>query len=571
MPQPEFFTRKQLTSLLFKNGNISPEASELADFTKEFYTALSNANADVKTNERAIENRRLDAFSRLIVGDEVCAATAFDGEKLYISTNNNDHVNDVVKIESQWTLKKGSTIRSRVIFEVDIYITYQGVSTKYKIKEPVVYQFNKNTSYLHLNKDIGKVRIEAHEHMMPNVPYIDLVLELYDTLLPQLFCTDFKPIHLNKNLNDPSLVTEDMVSERELMFNTSFSPFKRSAEHLVEHLSLIALLAFNEEESSFLNNAKRAIRTYRESFLKQSFSWEAAKWFRGVKQRPDKRFGDTYISELKTLIEKINVDFSNFETLNLDDDESLTKSVRLWSGHIIEKIKTGQIIAPYFIKNNPDILSRIWRYYVDLIKLEQYVSHDAKTSGKFATALSKEAPLKDKKILVIVDDLAQNVHAEMRLLYRAIKNDLNIDYIATSKRCCAHCALVMHNCRVVNISGIHGNAYGKWCLSPEFLLPKFIEKILGKNLAQKLEVLSKSSLSFNGKLYNQKDLAVTIIQSIAALDEALDYPLLQIDKPKLYVQKDELACESDDEEEQPKTWEQKQGLNGLLLNLKAAL
>jgi hypothetical protein len=40
-----------------------------------------------RTTSTSAENRRLDGLARLVVGDDICAATCFDGQKILISTN----------------------------------------------------------------------------------------------------------------------------------------------------------------------------------------------------------------------------------------------------------------------------------------------------------------------------------------------------------------------------------------------------------------------------------------------------------------------------------------------------
>jgi hypothetical protein len=93
-------TGRGLLSILQEPGN-----QDLLDFTTRFAARLRDANPNrvahsgmpsAGSDEQFVSqgDRRLDAMARLLEGDEVCAAVAFDRGKLLVATNNNGHSMD---------------------------------------------------------------------------------------------------------------------------------------------------------------------------------------------------------------------------------------------------------------------------------------------------------------------------------------------------------------------------------------------------------------------------------------------------------------------------------------------
>lgn len=63
----------------------------------------------------------------------------------------------------------------------------------------------------------------------------------------------------------------------------------------------------------------------------------------------------------------------------------------------------------------------IYRYFIDIEKLEDYISEDIKRKGKLSELLSKESPFESSELEVILDDDGDDLHAEIRVLLHLLE------------------------------------------------------------------------------------------------------------------------------------------------------
>lgn len=535
----------------------------IKEFLREFYHRLYNLNhSRTVTDEsyRPVENRRLDAMARLLVGGETCAAVAFDGKNLLVSTNSNSHPSDRINVDVKLLLKKGSSPRNKIDGQFVYYISYNNnAKTVRVLGEDIAY--NNINGWMIPERDIIKTSIPASLHM---IPFLEgLPIDISQKLTTRFRCPDPHGLSL----------PEDVETDTPNKFNTLYSPLKRRAEVLIDHMSLIAQAKQHEElkytpshkkkkskrnktkannPNNFREKLKIAIEQSRQRMLIQSLSWEATKWFHDLTPSKQKKINfnrETVSAEVNEFIEILN---SKFEELRNSQTEGLLSSIRVteWFTQMINDIKLNKIPSkiPDCIKLDPDLfMGRAWRYFIDLIKLEEFVRALDKENPLFEKLLEEKGPTVSKNLPKIVDDLKDGVHAEMRILWYT--REKKVPYIATSLLCCAHCGVMMHGCNVQEISGRHGRAYDKWWFAAEFFRDtRFLKAFLGEKLHTQFTNFSESlNLSF-GEISRQQ-FVIMAIERIANLTDN-DLKTLGVTTSRVFAKGSMMADESDDESEE---------------------
>lgn len=558
---PDLLTGKQMQSILFSttvSTGLEIRDPELVNFTRDFYYLLASVNPVRQTNTRPEEYRRLDAMSRLLVGDETCAAVAFDGHNLLIATNENTHSKDRINIKINFLMKADRYATDQYQFYPVIYISLnEAVPTRVLVDKPVTYYYKKRDDSFTLTSDSPKTidaTLTPAQHLLPNFP--DFPVGPHITVqqkipLSKLIVVDGPaPIGVRYNFIKQDLASKpNQEIEHEGIFTSiPLNGLQRRAEVLVDHLATVSLFALNEDrmsESDLQKYSSVADHT-RQRVLMNSLSWEASTWYK------DAFHPRGYIDSRKVGIDKflevLNDDFSLYKAQYFQDQGKVAL-VRGWFEQVVLKIHSGNIEAPEYIKQNiPQFIEKAERYFIDLAKLEDFFKDEIKDHSPLAELfLNQGGPSTVKSCIKIIDDLEDGVHAEIRVLDYLLKNELHVDYISTSFLCCAHCKLFMDAHGVKNISGGHAKAYAKWILPTKFIENEnFLKAFLGDVLYSQFEALKHSLtiIPFNNQQTTKSELALKIVQGIASLNP-LSLNVLGV--TQLWSDKPLSADESDDE------------------------
>ncbi len=538
---------------------IIKDNRDIREFQEALMSRIKEYNQHARTFDRPEEHRRYDAISRLIVGDEKCAALAFDGEKLYVSTNQNNHRDDTTSIKIRFEMKGN---RNNTFLKVKPIIClyhddklcgefYSGKKIKYKRTEYI-----KKQIIGHANIDLQSADGGLKQYKLPVVTDIKVVKMFTNNATSFKFTTQFSEhkidglpeisTHLSLKPSFQFAIepyaqhSGDKIETAFIIDSTSkIDPFRHRVEKLIEHLQMVALIALREKQKIFddekIRDAKFMCEEHRAPFLNQSLAWEARSWMpEGYKitihpydrreEQEDKEKFDrekAQLNELSMWIEALCNDFLQEKKIH-DIGRVGSGFVKLWKNKLIQKIKKEEFSAPMFVKVNPEaFLDKVWHYFRDIEKLEEYVEEDVREEGLFSKMLLKDfVPYGKKTMVEVIDHLEDGVHAEMRLLYKFMNMKQEGFYISTSKLCCASCSLAINIGNKFGISGTHCQGF-KWPLGQELHNEDFLKKFLGEALFEKYSALGEE-LKFNdGKniaYYQKKDIAYHIVESISQLE-----------------------------------------------------
>ncbi len=550
---------KQIKSLLFDGQNIKD--AELTGFISRFYNRLIEANESHRTFERAEEHRRLDAVTRLVVGDETCAAAAFRGDKLLIATNENDH--DAYRIIMRTTMIiKASTNPNEYAVKPVFYVAYTGhtggddvIPTRVLGRKWIKYKIQGN-ELIAISPVENKTSILPSEHLIPYVGELHLNPSI--VLSGRIKLT---PTKISEDL--------DILGEREVetgkVSEIAYNRLQATTTSVVKHMVIthdiarktsIALSVIPVDKMHIFEEAtarlKVGLNDHRIEIFKQGLTWEAAKLFKEVTPRGYK---DSSKSGIDKFIEDITQDFNSLESSH--STLAPLALVDVWRVSIIAKFAAGGITAPTYITDISRFLEFAERYFIDTVKLEKYFNTPT-LGGEdgqvfFDKIQSQLKPDVDITKLIssqisVVNDLEQGVHAEIRILYR-FPEELP-KYIATSFLCCPFCKLVMDSSDIENISGMHSRVY-PWVFPLELLYNEsFMKRFLGDELFNRCKTLEGEVFEFNHIRGNKAQIAIEIIENIAAIHDELHKRGLITKVLSRYGESAQvlLAEESDDED-----------------------
>lgn len=501
----------------------APENSDLLDFTKEFYGLLEAANPHRKTVSRSKKEENLEILSRLLVGDETCVAFAFDETHMLIASNRNNHLDVQVSVEPDFLIMPGSSYRDGFFIRPQYRVCI--------VKESKIHKFEQPGEIVEFKYELGSDTLVPTKDSLQFKPSKDLILKWGElgfnpifsdmaytfTLakIPEATSSFFQSICLSqkKPSNPLDFEAREKIGIRSFLPKTNIDPFRRRIDIVLQYLAFASHLTLPRNEHLALGG-KASLKDQKVRLLQQTFVWEAAKWFGKNKDLRD--YTDAQQDKFKEIVDNfISVIYEKFCSYPDDlDMEDRLKRVK-------EEIRTGKITPPQIFGSQiKRFLKDFHRYLKDIEKVESFVIDDTKRNGSLSRFLaSKVSPYLPSPALVL-DDLEDNVHAEMRVILHFILNKKEPEHIAISKLCCAHCTLVMKQLGITSVCGSHAKAYPNWKLSDVFIKnKKLLKKILGKNLYGKYILLIKKMMTLEGEKYSKGYLALLIIQSIAALSE----------------------------------------------------
>ncbi len=528
---------KDIISAMIDSQTKHVVDATLVDFTKGFYDRIAASNPDNTTFARDQFDRRLDSMARLLVGDEVCAAVAFDGSEIQVATNRAGHSEDRIKTRIAILIKHDPLAVDQYQFFPVLY-----VSTNHNAEE-VRFVSDKSLTYFYSARANGlkladgqnpnfQIKLTAAQHLIPFVGEASVGMT-----------GDFKPfLHI---LKEEYMQAPDFEMPTTVMLDTPYNSLQRRAEQLVQHMTKVAVLANCTDESQ-KDKCKELVDNSNAQILMNGLCWEAARWYKKYNPFPG-QYLDSKKSKLDEFLGQLNKDFSEFRAHHPNIKGKVTL-VSLWLESVEQKIKDGTIDAPEYVKQSKGgkdgidlFLSKAQQYFVDIEKLDNFVAHEFTQNTQFAQwLLAHGGPQGDAQHVVrVVDELPDNAHAELRILFDYLSKHKQLDYVATSLLCCAHCKLVMDGYGIEDISGMHARAYPNWYVPlDEFstIDPNFLLKFLGQELHEKYLALGLA----------QQQLAIAVIHEFAKIS-AENLVIIGCGAP-IWNPDHIIATESDDED-----------------------
>ena len=436
-------SRKNLLNLLLKGqgkegtGSYIEPNQFLAEWTRDFYTRLILYNPGYEMFSRGVDDRRFDALARLLVGDETCAAVGFNGTNILIATNQANHEEQRIHYRIDFSLIGDSDLVQGIVIQPRLMLFYNNRLIVQLDGDTIQYQYDYiDNSYHNISPIDLNFYIDSVDHGIPLLPSINIPFSLISIIPtpsqinPEDFINLISSGYLVNGVNKDVSI-EPLARRIDKLF---FMPLRLLAKILLE--ARTDLLQKFEASSNLVQ--------WRESFLHDSLAWETATWYRNEEINP-RCFDDNKMTVLREFITLLNDDYLKFKEEN-DIVIPSTIAVKIWSSTVIAKISTGEIIVPSFIANNPVLfMERALRYFEDIDKLLDFVKKDASENGDFAKILASEvigSPETSNIPAIIKDSLPEGTHAELRVLWEAIKNTKKLKYIAISKLCCPLCNLI---------------------------------------------------------------------------------------------------------------------------------
>lgn len=496
---------------------------DLRLFVTSFYDRLMKANPDRETFPRDLPDRRLDAMARLLVGDEVCSALAFDGERLLIATNNNGHSQDRIQYKISYLVKADRNQEDSYEFYPVLYLSYNNSSAiKFQKDVPLKYNYISDTnSFALASNSIIKFDLAPEEHQIPffaALPVgitIDVKCDIPTNHIFKNPYSDFKKYMHGKDSHEfPPLSME--VAENALI---------RRSETLIQHAGAAALWGQQQETMTpeQLQQYNDVIDKHRKDVLMQSLAWEISKWYSKDYEYQDfseyKR--DPKKDELYRFMEILNEDFNLYKKQHNDlVDRKLAEN---WFNDIKHRIVSDTITAPSYVKDKINSFHGE-QYFTDLAKLEDFFITEGKNNTQLAGLFIQYGNphnIDRKTFIQVIDDLEDGVHAEIRILHHFLQKNKIPEYIAVALLCCPLCKLVMDAEKIEEIPGIHATAFPKWVF-PDALKNNvtFLKNFFGEELHKEFERLKDvDKKNAAQKTEKASKLIFEIIESIGTLED----------------------------------------------------
>lgn len=505
----EDFTNMSLT-LETKIVELLRNNSLLLDFTKEFYDLLLKANQKKEIFARTIKDERLEALSRLLVGDETCIALALDQERMLIASNRNNHNNEGVSLDIDFLIQRGSSYNNGLSIIINGRVSiFKGLRViKEFAKNVGAFNYNyNNIDKLIPSKREFSIAIEPFEHLIQSLPVLKFSFCLADMDKNQLDLS-----LKNSGIKNPAhFVVRRVITIQAPIPKTYLDPLRRRIQIVLEYLAFICHINTTNKEHDRVK-AKEALKQQRKRILAQSLAWEVAQWVGENKQLRAYADKADFKQSIDEFIDAIYEDFCSYK-----DTDGIPERLK----KIKHKMRNSEIQSlPMLGSRAERVLKNFGRCLKDIAQLELFVEEDIKHKGCLSSFLIKNVNPRLPCPVFILDDLEDNIHAEMRILWHSDFGRKKLDYIAISKLCCAHCSLVMQQFKITYICGWHGKAYPNWIVSQKFINHKdFLKNFLGQNLYDKYDSLRTKTMMFDEKEYLGTELALLIIKWAAVLSE----------------------------------------------------
>ena len=398
--------KKKLTEIL----KSILEDDELLAFASELYTRLKDVNPYRLEYEIGEEEQALDAFARLLVGDETCAAVAFDGEHLLIATNEKDHQKDKILYSLKTTLDRDLMVRAECdrvhlspcyncqpIMRVSVndgpFVNVTSSSNVFY--NACLFKEGEGIWSLKCVTDSDKVEflIPPEDHHITGLPFdvkVKSYLEKEITIIKDLMLEEIPQQISIEEI--PQQISIRVPPDGNI--SGYINPLRRRVQCMIEHLFCVIHVNDPTVDSQLREEWQQTAASNRERVLRQSLAWEAAKWYHCAEDLRDyldagkKKFKD----KIDDFLERLNQDFLCFKAKK-NNTETTPLLVKEWFDDVFTRIKNGQFEKPIFMKNNDSFKKFASRYFVDLEYLETYFVKNYRDEKKLAMLVPELHPV----------------------------------------------------------------------------------------------------------------------------------------------------------------------------------
>jgi hypothetical protein len=595
---PKWSKREQIIQLLKGEPN-------LLSLTCSFHARLADANLkrDI-SSKRTLAERQMDALGRLLTGDETCAAVAVDSEKVYVASNWTGHSTETISAQIiQLRVKQGSTkLKQKFIITLrfktrlrEFTLDTQEISYDY-VKRPLAHASALENEFFTLAPTNDKIISfnlpytgSNHAHNIDDFPYpITFSFNLGD--IPGIDISTVLP---------HDLVLRTPQDFGALNFEFTLDPLKRRANTVFSHMGLIA--AYHLRNCPQLKYPfEEVLNRHRINIVQQTLYWEApstksyGKSLREYQLPPNisaaakKQWQDrrNKLLTIHTFIEQMTEDFlqylklplklKNFSISRLPQERqhylashfslyapglSINTIVKKWVDTRLVKLATRQLaVSPTLINQSGEaLIHKIGQYFIDILTLEKFFIHEAQHNTQLAKVIASiglnhetEAPVEQiKRVnpffipgaeIIIVDNLLQGAHAELRLFEhlkanRRLQQGIKLPYFGISMLCCATCHLFLRAHGVDYVegkryrAGTHAKHYPDWVFDQRLSTEEYLAPFLGEDNCYRQYKALGGSCNFNNQLIPRQTCFLRIIENLGTL-ETKDFKELNFPYPK---------------------------------------
>jgi len=474
--------------------NLLKEDLSLRKFITAFHhrLALDNPKRDIAKN-RTDDERAMDGLGRLLVGDEVCAAVAADGSRLFVASNATNH----------------SQAQARIYLRQFIYAV-NADKTRLKMQAETHVKFLKSdgASISEMNKvfDVAELQYDQAQHRLIPTHYHTPKLEIPYS---EHGIAEFPfPIGLRlSQLKDFNLQPTDAVIPNAIIIQSLLSPgnpngrpfvsrldplFRRSAV-IFSHLGMICL--YVKKEGQVLNGFEifqKALLQNRKRVMQQTFGWEIPKSYKLHKamrryddsdlkreQKKEYRTKRDEITQLQNFIATLTQDFNNYFEKHTSDNFSHV--IQIWRESILDRITQKELIVPLFISHSKKypltkFIKLFSSYLYELLYLEKYIEIRCRSApNQFTATLAQIGEnetfgYEDENcgIVLIDEKLLEGTHAEIRLFHKFIVSEGRspklVPYMGITQLCCALCNTLFksHGMHYIQGSRHRAGTHAEW-------------------------------------------------------------------------------------------------------------
>ena len=549
--------------------------SQLRDFIVGFHERLALDNPTRAMGDLTEDERAMDALGRLLVGDEVCAAVAADGNTVFVSSNSTDHSHARASLlihQFTYTSNADAT-RVSVTAEATIDILLDDgnkAPSIHKIFDIGEYTYDAATRKLTLISTAKpKCEITAAEHGITAYPYpIAWVLQP----LPEITIPADQSPPIPRGVMHGAAAP---LGRSPVPIISRLDPLFRRSVTVLSHLGLLCLMGEKKASDDLIRRAAEQVALNRTSVMQHSLTWEAAKFYKLDKAM--RRYGPipkrecaaytvkiAQKAELEAFIETLTTDLNRLtdQLAVLRVATPLEEMLTEWKKSILSKITSGEIAIPAFISGSKHMptdrfLDLVVTYLRELLFLEQHFCRRSTRAPDLLTHTLARIGEKERlgrsngASLQIVDaKLSAGTHAEVRLFHHLIAEGkaTTRPYFGITQLCCACCNTLFkgHDLNYtqgsVHRAGTHATHYPGWMLDPALRTDAVLKPFFGGKLFARFKSWGAATLLFQGRTRTRQDLACEIIQDLASLWYRA--PQKQLDRiQRLGLRREAIACD----------------------------
>lgn len=526
----------------------------LRQFIIAYHTRLALDNPGREIAERTADEQVMDAFGRLLVGDETCVAILARDNSIELSSNLDEH---------------SSARASFIIKGVTFLVNQDGTRVKATATVDIRFLLDDGTEVTipyEQEVDFGEYKVSAQEGVLKLIndfkPHCEITYKQHGIdHFPFPIRCEFEPqpqipVSLLGDRSANRKIQLKSLPETESIYSVRLDPLFRRAAVVFSHLGLLCLLGTKTRigqqlVDDFIHKPVEQLSQNRMRVLRQTLGWEAASLYNLSKtkrsyndqdlprsQRKQRETKRKEIAELEQFIDTITLEMNTL-IASINQAMPLSLLIKRWKDSLRQRIYAKKIVLPDIIANSryystDRFLDLACIYFGEILFLEQRMSEWSTRSPNQLTAtlacIAEEEMLgrtnMEASLSIIDADLSKGTHAEIRLFYEfMIKKQQQAEfmpYIGITQLCCASCNTLLngHGLRHVQGSkhraGLHGTHYPGWKLDSRLQTEAILKPFFGEELFEVYSKLQGEIVSKN-KSYTRQQCACAVIQDLAAL------------------------------------------------------